>query len=81
VADTKQGYYQRLLRDAGFGRKRLKIRSIIGLAVQAPTAARIRAAGVILFYCREVLVPSDEVLLELLDFTAIMQVEREWLPA
>lgn len=78
---AEASYYRRLLRDAGFGKKRLKLRSIIGLTVQAPTAARIRAAGAVVFWCREVLAPSDEVALELLDFAAILQVERKWLAA
>jgi hypothetical protein len=72
-------YYQRVLHDAGFGKKQQrKLRSVIGLTIQAPTADRIRAAGVLLFWCREVLAPSDEVMLELLDFTAILQVERAY---
>lgn len=77
---AEANYYQRLLRDAGFPRKqRRKLRSIVGLTIQAPSAERIRAAGVVLFWCREVLVPSDEVMLELIDFTAILQVERTYL--
>jgi hypothetical protein len=76
--NSTRGYYQRLVEEAGFPGDTRSVRDVFESAVDAPTQAKLRAAGAICAMLLES-ATNDEVYLALLDISAILAVERRWL--
>ena len=75
----ERSYWRTLLAEAGFPPGCIGFRAVVEETIERPTSAKLRTCMVLGYAMRELTEPTPELAEFLIDLTAILAVERDWL--